>query len=59
MLGLVEKTGADAQLNRANAAAARRVERSDLRGPQSFPGSALKSVQPGMMPAEGVTPLPF
>jgi hypothetical protein len=27
MLGPVEKTGADAQLNRANAAAARRVER--------------------------------
>jgi len=32
MLGLVAKTGADAQLNRANAAAARCVQRSNLRG---------------------------
>ena len=35
--GLVEKTGADAQLNRANAAAARRAEQSDLRSPPHLP----------------------
>jgi len=41
MLGLVEKTGADAQMNRANAAAARRVERSGLRGPPHAPTLTL------------------
>jgi hypothetical protein len=51
MLGLVEKTGADAQLNRADAAAARRVQRSDLRCPPHPPVVTL------ILPADGTASL--
>jgi len=46
MLRLVDAARADARLNRANAAAARRVERGDLRG---LPHAPIPTVNGGPM----------